>query len=279
MTIFNPMFSYLNMETQSNCNRACWFCPRTYDESGQYFDADKKRVIKKMPMENIISILDQAQEMGFKGKVSTHHLSEPLLDKRWYEIVQEISKRDMLPVLHTNGDLFRKNDSLCEKVKGNYFYIVIGIYDQSDNEGIQKEKDFWLKRLDGKVFFSVIPDKVKLTGLESQEGAFPRTKVPYHESMKFKKVQYEDAPCHRPLERMLIHYNGKVGICCEDHESEFFLGNAFEMSLKEIWYSKRRLKVIENLTRGNRKPYDLCRNCPMPGTEAPRGLHEYNQTY
>ena len=77
-----PLFERLQIESQSNCNRACWFCPRTYDRSGKYLDPAGKSVLRQMPTEKILGLLDEAQVLGFSGMVGFHHYSEPLLDPR-----------------------------------------------------------------------------------------------------------------------------------------------------------------------------------------------------
>jgi 2-deoxy-scyllo-inosamine dehydrogenase (SAM-dependent)/8-amino-3,8-dideoxy-alpha-D-manno-octulosonate transaminase len=76
------LFDRLLIESQSNCNRSCWFCPRTYDRTGKYLDAIGRSVLHQMPTDKILDLLDQARALGFRGHVAFHHYSEPLLDKR-----------------------------------------------------------------------------------------------------------------------------------------------------------------------------------------------------
>ena len=124
-----PLFERLIIESQSNCNRACWFCPRTYDKSGKYLDDQGLPVLKQMPTDKILNILDQAQAMQFRDRVGFHHYSEPLLDKRNPMLAREAKARGMLPYLHTNGDVLRLNDELCDQIKEIYGLIVVGLYD------------------------------------------------------------------------------------------------------------------------------------------------------
>jgi hypothetical protein len=70
-----PLFERLLIESQSNCNRSCWFCPRTYDRSGKFLHAVGKSQLNQMPTEKILDLLDQAQALGFKGGVGFHHYS------------------------------------------------------------------------------------------------------------------------------------------------------------------------------------------------------------
>src|ERR1700751_5193544 len=96
------LFDRLLIESQSNCNRACWFCPRTYDRTGKYLDATGRAVLHQMPTEKILNLLDQAQALGFQGNVGFHHYSEPLLDKRSIQLAREAKLRGLKPYLHTN---------------------------------------------------------------------------------------------------------------------------------------------------------------------------------
>jgi len=277
----DSLFNYLNLELQSNCNRSCWFCPRTYDTSGRYLDKDGKPVIKQMPTDKILGILDQAQEMGFRGGVSNHHLSEPLLDKRAIEIAWEIRKRGMFPIMNANGDILKHDEKLCRGVARVFEHVVIGIYDSTTKEGIEKEQEFWYSRLKGtKVYFSIIaplaPDEI---GLDKKDGAFPRTIVPFDSRMICERRTYPHGTCHRPLERLIIQYDGAVPLCCEDHMTQFDLGNALEVSIKEIWCSKKRLRIVRDLIAGHRSLYSLCSRCTMPPTSAPRGWEDYRDRY
>src|SRR5689334_20858933 len=124
-----PLFERMLIESQSNCNRSCWFCPRTYDRSGKYLNESGKPVLNQMPTEKILDILDQAQALGFKGSVGFHHYSEPLLDKRNIMLAIEARKRGMKPDLHTNGDVLKDDDAVCESVKNVYDVIFVGLYD------------------------------------------------------------------------------------------------------------------------------------------------------
>jgi len=144
-----PLFQRLQIESQSNCNRSCWFCPRTYDRSGNYLDLAGNPVLKQMPTDKIIDLLHQACEMGFRGHVGFHHYSEPLLDDRFVMLAREARKRDLLPYLHTNGDVLKHNDELCSEIREVCDYVVVGLYDYTTNEELDEAKRFWQVRLEG----------------------------------------------------------------------------------------------------------------------------------
>jgi radical SAM protein with 4Fe4S-binding SPASM domain len=94
----------------------------------------------------------------------------------------------------------------------------------------------------------------------------PRALVPSDSRMAIPDLTYGNAPCHRPLIRMLIQYDGEMCNCCEDTHGAFGLGNVYEHSLEELWFSERHREIVESLIAGEREKYRLCRNCPMSPT-------------
>lgn len=259
-----PFFERLLIESQSNCNRSCWFCPRTFDHSGKYLDERGKPVIKEMPTEKILDLLDQAQALGFQGRVAFHHCSEPLLDERSITLAQEARKRGMQPYMNTNGDRLKGDKALCEAVKNVYEFIVVGLYDYETNEELEETKAYWQVRLTGaNLNFSPIG----LSGARSAKSiGIPRALVPSDTRMAIPDLIYTHAPCHRPLIRMIIQYDGTMAHCCEDTCGTFNLGNVYKNGLGELWFSGHHVQIVEDLIAGRREMHNLCRNCPLPPT-------------
>jgi radical SAM protein with 4Fe4S-binding SPASM domain len=213
----------------------------------------------------VIDVLDQVQEMGFKGLVGFHHYSEPLLDNRNLMFAGEARKRGMLPYLVTNGDRMRGNDKLCQKVSTVYERIVVGIYDYEANEEMEEAKRYWQGRLPlAKLYFSPISLRGKSSSVHSI--GIPRTLVPSDARMAVPDLTYTNASCHRPLVRMIIQNDGEVCNCCEDTYGAFELGNINHNPVAEIWFSHKHIQIIEDLIAGHREKYDLCRNCPQSPT-------------
>jgi radical SAM protein with 4Fe4S-binding SPASM domain len=263
-----PLFERLEIESQSNCNRSCWFCPRTYDDSGTYLDEQGKSVINQMPTEKILDLLDQAQALGFCGQVTFYFYSEPLLDRRNPMLAREARKRGMRPFVHTDGDMLKHNDSLCSEVKSVYEYIVIGLYDYRNNEELEATKSYWKDKLAGAtlMFSTIGPAGALLPG----SMAIPRALVPTDSRMGIPDLTYANAPCSRPLLRMIVRHDGEMCNCCEDLHGDFKLGNVYQRSLEDLWFSGRHMKIVADLIAGHREKYSLCRNCPLsPTSPAP----------
>lgn len=267
-----PLFERLQIESQSNCNRSCWFCPRTYDQSGRYLNSSGKPVIRQMPTAKILDLLDQARALGFRGRVGFHHYSEPLLDKRNIALARAAVERGMKPYLHTNGDVLKRDEGLCVEVREVYRIIVVGLYDYQSNEELEESKRFWRERLAGAdLDFSPIG----LSGVRSAHSiGVPRALVPTDSRMAVPDLTFSNAPCHRPLIRMIIQYDGEMCNCCEDTHGAFEMGNVYRYSLEDLWFSERHVRVIQDLISGHRENYALCLNCPLPPTgPAPAGTN------
>lgn len=263
-----PLFERLQIESQSLCNRSCWFCPRTYDRSGKYLDERGRSFARQLPTETILDLLDQAVELGFTGRVGFHHYSEPLLDRRNVGLARAARERGLMPYLHTNGDLLERDDDLCRAVVEAYDRIVVGLYDYEDDEELARTKELWQRRLAGARDLAFSPiGRLGIRGAKSI--GVPRALVPTDARMAVPDLTFADAPCHRPLIRLIVQYDGELANCCEDTQGSFSLGNVHESSLRELWYSERHREIVESLVAGHRERFALCRNCPLPPTGPP----------
>jgi len=266
-----PLFERLQIESQSNCNRSCWFCPRSYDRSGKYLDAAGTAIRAAMPTAKILQLLDEARALGFRGMVGFHHYSEPLLDPRNPRLAREARARGMVPYLHTNGDVLRRNDALCAAVREVYALVVVGLYDYRTDAELAAERAYWQARLPG-VNLEFSPIGLSDARVAHSIGV-PRARVPPDRRMTLPDLTFDNAPCHRPLIRMLIQYDGTVCLCCEDTSGAFELGNVQAQALGELWFSERHQSIVRDLVAGRRARYALCRACPLPPTGVPpRGV-------
>jgi radical SAM protein with 4Fe4S-binding SPASM domain len=257
-----PLFERLEVETQSHCNRSCWFCPRIHDRTGAYLNRSGEPVVRQMASEKVLDILDQAASLQFAGGVSFYFYSEALLDKRNLFFAREARKRGMKPYLHTNGDALKSNSALIDAISDVYEYVVIGIYDYQTNAELELAKEFWRQHLTGcDLRFSTIADGP--AGSAHSMGT-PRALVPTDRRFNVPDFTYRNAPCHRPLIRLILRHDGRMCMCCEDMQADFDLGNIHESTLEELWFSERHVALVKDLIAGHRDKYALCRNCPLP---------------
>jgi radical SAM protein with 4Fe4S-binding SPASM domain len=265
-----PLFERLIIESHAFCNRACWFCPRTYDRSGNYLDRDAQPVSHRMETTTIHEILDQAKALGFTGRVGFHHYSEPLLDDRNVDLARAARERGMSPYLHTNGDRLRREPALCRDVERVYEHVVVGLYDYDTAEELEEARREWRERLpSARLDFSPIG---RSTARVVPSVVTPRALVPFDKRMAAPDVAFVNGPCHRPLVRMLIKHDGEMANCCEDLTGAFGLGNVHEHSIEALWFSDAHVRIVQDLVAGRRADYALCRSCPqMPTAGLPDG--------
>ncbi len=76
-----------------------------------------------------------------------------------------------------------------------------------------------------------------------------------------RRVSYK--PCPLLYRQMVISWDGKVGLCCEDINMEVVLGDVTEEGLLEIFNGKRACQVRTLHERGERERVPLCRECDV----------------
>ena len=240
----------LQIELHSDCNRDCGFCPRFGDRSGVRKDADGKAIRVKMPTEHVKSILDQAHDLGYRGRVGLHRLSEATLDPRFLEIYDYIRSRGMVFHDATNGDVLQRKPELCAAIDHPDTELIFGLYDAETEAQREEEKKFWRGRFKrATVGFS---EPVKKLVLRKNSQAY---------ELAEKDPAILDMPCHATNE-LLIRYDGNVNLCCQDDMCEFHLGNAFQTPIEDIWWSDKRAHIVRTLRKpGGRHAFGPCSTC------------------
>ncbi len=246
-----PIWTNLEIDIQSACNRDCEFCPRYHDRSGVRKDAQGNQIIQKMPTDQVYRIIDQASSLHFKGKVKLHRLSEGLLDTRYLEFARYIKSKGLILWEDTNGDVLRKNHDLCTQIDGLIDHLTIGLYDYKSEQEKQQEMTFWRGRFQKtELAFSLPPEYCTV-----RQGSKVYFQVP-------KDPTVLELPCNQPTYFLQIRYDGNVSLCCEDDGCHFDLGNAFEQSLVELWWSAKHIQIAKTLAKpGGRHHYPHCSRC------------------
>jgi hypothetical protein len=65
---------------------------------------------------------------------------------------------------------------------------------------------------------------------------------------------------------MITQYDGTMAHCCEDTYGAFNLGNVYQSSIGDLWFSEVHAKTIHDLIAGRREKYALCRQFPLSPT-------------
>jgi len=255
-----PLWSIFLLETQSYCNLRCPNCQRNTEPTKSRFRGGQP-IKEQMPTEKVRDLIDQAAELGYRGIVLFCYYNEPMCDPRLVSFVKYARRKGMLPKVATNGTLL--TDALCKQLDGVIDGIVIGVANR-------KPRDYWLARFRRTRRVSVFinrPGAWSITHFSPQKG---RLQAAIRKNI--------NAPCHIPRTRLIIGYDGEMCLCCDDLSHNFDLGNAFEQSIEELWWSEKHVKIIRTLSvAGGRLKYPYCRTCPATGTSRLRIRHSYKK--
>jgi len=74
-------------------------------------------------------------------------------------------------------------------------------------------------------------------------------------------------PCPLPFRQMVISWDGKVGLCCEDVFMDVLLGEVTKDSLLEIFNSRRYRRIRRIHERLEFEKIPLCRDCDVWAAE------------
>lgn len=68
-------------------------------------------------------------------------------------------------------------------------------------------------------------------------------------------------PCYMLYEMMVIYWDGRVGLCCEDWFNDGDMGDVKSDSIEKIWNGPRFKKAREYHEKGSFDKIPLCRDC------------------
>jgi len=220
-----------------------------------------------MPTEKIFDIIDQAEKLGYKGIIGFHRLSEPFLDRRYVKVATYAKEKGMRVCENTNGDILKQDPILCSRLDGLLEEIKIGLYDYKNVKEKKEQMRFWkncFKKT--RVSFS----------LANEFPMIRKNSKIYLDGKRSVNSKWRNYPCFWPIIGFYIRYDGEVSFCCDDDNCNFGLGNIFESSLEEIWWSKKHIKITNSLkVSGGRKLYPLCKSCKLSGSIPYRCIIQY----
>lgn len=218
--------------------------------------------MQSMPSEHAIRILNECKDLGFRGPVYFYLFSEPFLDPRLIEMAHLARQLGMLPRVNTNGDVLRANPTLRKEAISVFDAITIGLYNEDTVAKYSAAVSEWRSMMGDKIGFSPL----------NIMGARPGNGIGGTPDRSAET-------CRRLSQRLIITYNGRSAICCYDMKAEFDLPNAFENSVKDVWWSDERLRIASELRKkGGRVQFPLCKACCMPASASNPGLGWENAT-
>jgi hypothetical protein len=266
------LFTRIQIQTVSWCNRSCAFCP-----SGKF---PVEKVFMSVPVYQ--RIIDQLRDVHFAGRISPYLMNEPLLDKRLPELIAYTREHcpDSWIAINTNGDALSEalinrlfdaglnsldvnaydstaqhetHKALAARVAAQRHDLLCRIgYSDKTFEGIGLSRDtkiihcrdmaFWEERFLTKI---ATPD------LQNRSGNIPGSR---------QVTEPLALGCPRPFQQMYVNHRGEAVLCCNDWRFEVIMGDTATASLDTIWRNTRYQQYRAHLQRQSRT-LPLCDTC------------------
>jgi MoaA/NifB/PqqE/SkfB family radical SAM enzyme len=267
-----PLFTRIQIQTVSWCNRSCAFCP-----SGK-FPVPKTFMAREV----YHRIIDQLHDLQFTGRISPYLMNESLLDKRLPELIAYTRERcpDSWIAINTNGDAL--SASLLERLyDAGLNCLDVNAYDDTTQyeayvalaQRVAARRDditFTTGYLDPTFNQLDLPRSTRILhcrDMTDWEGRFRAKLATPHltnRSGNVPEARQLTAPlplgCERPFQQMYVNYQGQAVLCCNDWRFEVIMGDTATSTLGEIWHNDRYDAYRCQLQRKNRA-MPLCATC------------------
>jgi len=237
--IFN-VFSVVIIETFSECNRRCSYCPNSK------FDRGLIENNKKLKTELIYKVIDELADLRWFGQIQFNFYNEPLLDERLPELIKYANSK--LPacsfVVYTNGDYLTR-DLYSILKKSGVTDFVITEHQKNNSNNMCNLLDF--RKLNGNEHVNVVVRK--LERFYSRGGL-----------IKLSVEVGRPKRCLWGVYNFIVNYEGEAVLCCEDYFNTVKLGNVGNEKMLDIWNKASYRQIRNELKKGIFK-YNICKKC------------------
>lgn len=287
---------HLDIEATSNCNLKCKMCPRTdMVEDGIFWE------VRNFDFVLYKQIVTDAASKGLCS-IKYNYLGEPLMNPRLVEMIRFAKEQGVVDVMfNTNASLLTERIArqLIESGLDKLFFSFDSPYRDHYNEiRVNAEYDKVLRNI--KRFMqlreemgSVKPfTRVSMVRMKENEEEWQAFKTLFepivdavayvdyveHTNQKSKdgKALYNIAPvktstkkfcCPQLWQRMFIHPDGVVSVCCVDAARTLKVGNIHQNTVEEIWNGPQYQKLRELHASGRIDQIPICAQCHLAQIE------------
>ncbi len=224
---FNTLFSAVEIEVNSLCNRKCDYCPNSFFPPPNVPEYMSYKIFEK--------ILKELALVNYSGSISYHFYNEPLLRSDLERLVTQVQSKlpDAHQILYTNGSLLSNERYITLKEAGiNHFLVTKH-------------------------------DSLHIAEREEQTILFPKDIEKTNRGGNLFKIKEPlNLPCFAPSEILIITITGDVLLCYEDYKRNHVFGNIATQSLEGIWFSDKFSRIRNLLINSNRRrASSICRYC------------------
>lgn len=251
----DPLSSILTVEinTTELCNRKCVFCPRhdpkVFPNRNLHMTPDGARILA-----------DRLKDIDYKGKVSLSGFGENLLNPYFIDIVNELAQKlpNAIIECNTNGDRL-DYDYVVRLYKAGLNFLYINLYDGPEQYA---KFDKIMNHFDPEQY------KYRMHWSQADHGLILNNRSGTIDWIGVDEVDVatlKGKPCHYPFYKMFVDWNGDVLFCSNDWGREHVVGNLFQSSVYDVWFSPIMRKIRNKLMKGNRD-HSPCDKCSVDGT-------------
>jgi len=236
----NDVFTHVQIQTTSVCNRACPYCPNHYMHRGKEF----------MDTDIFKTIINQLAEFKWIKEIHPHRYNEPLLDDRLPMLMSYA--RTKLPyvriVIYTNGDFLtpERFHTLIQSGVDSFLVTQHQTYENGQYASRMPEAIIHLfqdSTIPIKEKRKIIYQEIKIGDRLSNRGGT----VSLGDKVQLRKR------CIKPNLILSIDYEGRVLLCCEQPSSNDgpVFGDLGRETIMDVWEKPFFKKVREDLRNGN----------------------------
>ncbi len=239
--------SSIEIETINRCNNDCSFCPVNRKSD--------TRPYHKMTDVMFYNIINQLEEMNYKGLINYFSNNEPLVDSRICDFIEYGHKK--LPfathALITNGLVL--TNEMFDRLTKHLDRLLIDNYNDD---------------------MELYPNIKNAIELYSNDDTECQVTVSYRKKNQVLDTRGGSAPnrindttfvscCMLPFTQMIIRPDGKVSRCCQDALGNTTLGDLNVNTIDEIWNGKAYKALRNTMLTNGRGKLDYCKNCDIFG--------------
>lgn len=257
----------IQFEGLAVCNAACVFCPVT---------TDMTRVRGEMSDELFHKIIKEGKELGIRRYVPFLN-GEPFLHRKIFEWLDYMEKEKVKFLLYTNAALLNKEkiDKLLTYKHLEFINISLSAATSETHKKIMRLDNFNevvenIKYLASKAKFGVY---VSFNVIEANKHEIPLFKEMWKDITRARLNEFMNwgGYKHDKLERssdkgvfcqhlknMYVLWDGRVCLCCFDHDGKVILGDLNKETIKQVWDKSKYIRDKQEKLDFN---MPLCRDC------------------
>lgn len=271
---FKSGVGFINIETSSQCNRHCAYCPN--------FKYDRRKTDDYLDWDAYNRMIEDLASIEYDRRISLVGLNEPLMHMEDFTARLKLI-REKLPkcyiLIFTNGDYL---DKAALKVMEDLHVNELKVAIHNPPEKPYDERDILKRTVDKACELSLQPLLTRFTRNKEIEFRMIGSPIAVRycqqnymteghsrgETMPEvgRKVSNRTAPCLQPFDNFIVNYQGDVLPCCttigtSEDVRPFFVGNIKQQSIFDIYAGKKLTAWRRSVMTEGEKGHP-CATCP-----------------